>query len=59
MKKAGCRELTPVCELSNGVVCSELALDGRELQMVSKSGGFGEKNVLIDIKSKLITGGGK
>lgn len=56
MKKAGCSTLTPVCELSDGVVCSTLSLGGRELQMVSKSGGFGEENVLIDIASKLITG---
>lgn len=59
MKKAECSELTPVCELSDGVVCSTLGLKGRVLQIVSKSGGFGYKNVLTDIASQLATGGGK
>ena len=59
MKKAGCSELTPVCELSDGVVCSTLALGGREVQIVSKSGGFGKSSVLTDVVSQLVTGGGK
>ena len=59
MKKAGCSELTPVCELSDGVVCSTLGLKGRALQIVSKSGGFGGRNVLTDIASQLAIGGGK
>lgn len=54
MKKAGCSELTPVCELSDGVVCSTLALGGREGQIVSKSGGFGYDAVLNDIASQLL-----
>lgn len=54
MKKAGCSELTPVCELSDGVVCSTLALGGREVQIVSKSGGFGYDAVLNDIASQLL-----
>ena len=59
MKKAGCSELTPVCELSDGVVCSTLGLGGREVQIVSKSGGFGKSSVLTDVVSQLVTGGGK
>ena len=54
MKKAGCSELTPVCELSDGVVCSTLALGRREVQIVSKSGGFGYDAVLNDIASQLL-----
>ena len=54
MKKAGCSELTPVCELSDGVVCSTLGLGGREVQIVSKSGGFGYDAVLNDIASQLL-----
>ena len=59
MKKAGCSELTPVCELSDGVVCSTLGLGGREVQIISKSGGFGKSSVLTDVVSQLVTGGGK
>lgn len=49
----GCNEVTPICELSNGVVCSVLKWSGREIQIISKSGGFGHKEVLTDIKARV------
>lgn len=55
MKQIGCNELTPVCELAEGVVCSFLSLKEREIQVVSKSGGFGDDAVLNDIASQLLT----
>lgn len=55
MKSVGCSELHPVCELAQGVVCSRAEnMDGRELQIVSKAGGFGTESVLKDIAEVLI-----
>ncbi len=46
----GCNEVTPTCEMSAGVVCSVLKWSGHEVQIISKSGGFGYKEVLTDIE---------
>lgn len=58
MRQVGCDELTPMCELSDGVVCSLLKNKGREVQIVSKSGGLGRKTVLRDIFSQVLSKGG-
>lgn len=44
-----CSGINPICELSNGIVVSELLINDRSIQMVSKSGGFGSDTELIDI----------
>lgn len=44
-----CSGINPICELSNGIVVSELLIRDRSIQMVSKSGGFGSDTELIDI----------
>ena len=46
-------ELRPICELSAGVVLSELVLADRKIALVSKSGGLGHLETLVDIRNKL------
>lgn len=46
----GCHELTPVCEIQPGVVLSRIAYQGREYEIISKSGGFGEKDLLVTLQ---------
>ncbi len=54
MKNLENTELTPVCEISQGVVLSTLKWNEKKLQVVSKSGGFGNKDVFIEAAKKLI-----
>lgn len=45
-----CYELTPVCELQPGVVLSRVTYQGRQYEIISKSGGFGEENLLVTLQ---------
>ncbi len=54
MKNLENTELTPVCEISQGVVLSTLKWNEKKLQVVSKSGGFGNKDVFIEAAKELI-----
>ena len=47
MKMIGERELVPVCETGNGAVLSILHYRGRQIQIISKSGGFGELDIFV------------
>ena len=47
-------ELTPVCEISQGVVLSILKWNEQKLQIISKSGGFGNADVFVETAKKLI-----
>ncbi len=49
----GCNEVTPICEMSDGVVCSVLKWSGREVQIISKSGGFGHREFLTDTQTSV------
>lgn len=59
MKTVENPEFIPVCELSQGVVLSRLKWKDKNLQIVSKSGGFGAENVLTEIADKLVEGKGE
>lgn len=48
-----CCELTPVRELQPGVVLSRVIWQGEELELVSKSGGFGEEDLLGILQEEL------
>lgn len=52
METIGCRELTPVCELQPGVVLSRIVYRGKEYEIISKSGGFGNEDLLITLLSE-------
>lgn len=61
MKKVGVNELTPICELTKGCVLTQMEYGEKIYHVISKSGGFGEENLiktLIDLlKSKEINVG--
>ncbi len=50
LRKLGCRELKPVRELFPGVVLSKTIKDGKEKLIISKSGGFGEKELFSKLR---------
>ena len=45
----GCYELYPVCEIDPGTVVFRLEYDGREHEIITKSGGFGSEELLVKI----------
>lgn len=47
MKEIGINQISPVTEVGQGTVLSRLYWDGRVLQVISKSGGYGEENVFV------------
>ncbi|MBM7871406.1 uncharacterized protein YgbK (DUF1537 family) [Clostridium pascui] len=53
MRQVNCTQLHPVCEIEQGAVLSFMYLNEKKLQIVSKSGGFGEKEVIVKIAQKV------
>ena len=47
-----CTELTPVRELQPGVVLSLVTYQGKQYEVLSKSGGFGEENLLETLQEE-------
>ena len=46
MRTVNVAELTPVCELATGVVLTYFVYQGKTYYIISKSGGFGEPDLL-------------
>lgn len=53
MECIGIKELEPVCELENGVVLSKFTYKDCSRYVISKSGGFGPKTLLVDLSRKI------
>jgi len=53
LRMLGSRCVSPVCEIFPGIVFSYADTDFGLLTVVTKSGGFGDENVLIKIKEGL------
>lgn len=49
MQALGAKELLPLCELFPGVVLSEFVYQNKVYRMISKSGGFGEPDMLCKL----------
>lgn len=49
MHQTGCTELIPVCEIGTGAVLSIMHWDDRRIQVISKSGGFGDENIFTQM----------
>ena len=49
MKRVGLDTLTPLGEPVNGVVLSRIRYGGRRLNLMTKSGGFGQETLLTDL----------
>ncbi|MDD2957222.1 MAG: four-carbon acid sugar kinase family protein [Lachnospiraceae bacterium] len=54
MKQIGVNQIYPVEELAQGTVLSLLKWKGRTLQVISKSGGFGKREVFTDIADMML-----
>lgn len=53
MRRIGVSELHPICELASGVVLSRFTLDGAQRYVISKSGGFGPPDLLVQLAQQL------
>lgn len=53
MKCTGVRELVPVCEIGKGAVLSVMTLGGKTCQVISKSGGLGERQIFEQMFEKV------
>jgi uncharacterized protein YgbK (DUF1537 family) len=53
MEELGVREMEPVCELAPGTVLSSFSLGEKQNQVISKSGGFGEETLLVDLAIRI------
>ena len=51
ISQVGCDEVIPLGEVESGIVLSILVLKGRNITIVSKSGGFGSKDIFPKIAS--------
>lgn len=49
MQAVNVRELVPVCEIEKGVVLTSFIYGGKEYYIMAKSGGFGEKDLLVKL----------
>lgn len=49
MRESYCRELIPIAEIGQGAVLSEACWDDRRVAIISKSGGFGEEDIFVEI----------
>ena len=47
VKKMKCRQISLLCELDKGVVYTDMKLQGKNYKVISKSGGFGNEDLLI------------
>ena len=54
MKELGVNQIVPVAEIAQGTVLSKLFWEWRTLQVISKSGGFGEQELLVKLAEKLV-----
>lgn len=53
MNAVGVCELVPLCEIERGVVLTSFTYSGRKYYIMTKSGGFGEKNLLVTLAEKI------
>ena len=53
MKRLGVHEMEPLCELEPGTVLSSFTLNHQKCQVISKSGGFGSKDLLSRLAQRI------
>ena len=54
MNHIGKTELVPICEIGKGAVLSAMRWNGKRIQVISKSGGFGEENIFVQMYDTVI-----
>ena len=52
MKAVGVTELVPMCEIALGVVLTSFEYSGKRYYIMTKSGGFGEPDLLVNLAGK-------
>lgn len=53
IRQTGIKAITPVCELEHGVVLSQILYEGKKRNIISKSGGFGDRTLFTDLSEAL------
>lgn len=53
MRAVGVSELIPICEMITGVVLTKFVYNGRTYHIFTKSGGFGEPDLFIELAEKI------
>jgi uncharacterized protein YgbK (DUF1537 family) len=53
LKAVGFSPIRPIGEVVPGVAISRIAIDGRDLHLITKAGGFGDVDILNQIRKKL------
>lgn len=53
MQAVDVSELMPICEMASGVVVTEFTYKGKRYHIISKSGGFGDRDLLIKLAEKI------
>ena len=53
LKAVGFPPIRPMGEVVTGVAISRVAIDGRDIYLITKAGGFGEIDILTQIRKKL------
>ena len=53
VRKMKCRQISLLGELEKGVVYSRMKADGRSFEVISKSGGFGDEELLVRLIEKV------
>jgi len=54
MKHVGCETIAPICEVAPGVVLSRICVGKKRFNIISKSGGFGEADLLEKLADRLL-----
>lgn len=53
MRAVGVSELTPICEMATGVVLTEFFYREKTYHIISKSGGFGNRDLIVTLAKKI------
>lgn len=53
MNSIGVRELVPLCEMEKGVVLASFTCGGRTRHVITKSGGFGQEDLLVKLAARI------
>ena len=54
MNQIGVCEMTPICEMAPGTVLSQIEIDGRIYEVISKSGGFGAEDLMVKLAETIL-----
>ena len=53
VSQTGCREIIPVCEVEPGTVLSAMEIDGKRVWVITKSGGFGNRELFQTVVKRM------